>query len=82
MVSNRDFLVVYDYGMGGVWGFAHAQSEAEILHAFPELSVVYETPQWMTKEQERHVRSESSFTIGDASSYPEWLRTLVAERRS
>jgi hypothetical protein len=79
-VNGREFLIVYDYGMGGIWGFAHAVSEAEIVEAFPELEVVHETPAWMTEERERKTRSVSSFTIGDASSYPKWLRTLVAER--
>jgi len=81
-VSERDFLVVYDCGMGGVWGFARAQSEAKILRTFPELKVVHDTPAWLTQEQERNVRSVSSFTVGDGSSYPEWLRTLLAERRA
>lgn len=81
-MSEREFLIVYDYGMGGVWGFARARSEAEILETFPELKVVHETPAWMTHEQEENVRSLSSFTIGESSSYPEWLQLLVAERRS
>lgn len=68
--------------MGGVWGFARAQSEAEILQTFPELKVVPENPAWMTQEQERHVRSISSFSVAEPSSYPEWLRILLAERRA
>jgi hypothetical protein len=63
-------------------GFRPRQAETEILDTFPELKVLHETPEWMTPEQERNVRSESSFNIGEASSYPEWLRKLVAERRS
>ena len=31
IVNLREFLIVYDYRMGGVWGFARAQSEAEGL---------------------------------------------------
>ncbi|HKO20677.1 MAG TPA: hypothetical protein VJU82_17515 [Acidobacteriaceae bacterium] len=81
-MSEREFLVVYDYGTGGVWGFARAASETEILETFPELTVVYETPAWMTQEEERNIRSVSSFAIGEPSSYPEWLRVLVAERRA
>ena len=81
-MSEREFLVVYDYGTGGVWGFARAQSEADILETFPELNVVHESPAWMTQEQESKVRSVSSFTIGEVSSYPEWLRALVADRRA
>ena len=79
-VSEREFLVVYDYGMGGVWGFARAQSEAEICRTFPELSIVHGNPAWMTQEQERRVRSVSSFKVAEPSSYPEWLQTLVAQR--
>ena len=81
-MSKRELLVVYDYGTGGVWGFARAQSEAEIHDTFPELQVVHGTPAWMTLEQERKVRSVSSFTIGEASSYSEWLQILVAQRRT
>ena len=81
-MSEREFLVVYDYGTGGVWGFARAQSEAEINNAFPELQVVHDTPEWMTLKQERKIRSVSSFTVGKAASFPEWLRLLVAQRPS
>jgi hypothetical protein len=81
-VSEREFLVVYDYGMGGVWGFARAQSETEILQTLPELMVIHDRPAWMTQEQERNVRAVSSFTVGDGSSYPEWLQALLTERRA
>lgn len=79
-MSEREFLIVYDYGMGGVWGFARAQSEEEIVQTFPELKVVHEPSAWMTEEQERTTRSVSNFTIAEPSSYPEWLRILIAER--
>ena len=78
-MSEREFLVVYDYGMGGVWGLARAQSEGEILRAFPELKVVHEAPDWMTRERERKLRSES-FAVAEPSTFPDWLRILLAER--
>ena len=81
MVSWPEFLIVYDYGMGGAWGFARAQSEAEILQTFPELKVVHKTPEWLTLELEKKMRSESSFTIADPTSYPKWLQTLIEQRR-
>ena len=80
VVSEREFLVVYNYGMGGVWGFARARSEAEILRAFPELNVVHDAPDWMTQDRERKMRSESSFAVAEPSTFPEWLRILVAAR--
>ena len=41
------YLVVYDYGMGGLWAYVTASSATEILDAFPELEVVHEQPEWM-----------------------------------
>ena len=41
------YLVVYDYGTGGLWAYVTASSETEILEAFPELEVVHEQPGWM-----------------------------------
>jgi hypothetical protein len=75
-----EFLVVYDYGTGGVWGFARAATEADVVQAFPELIVFHEKPEWMTQEEEQSIRSESSFIVGDQTSYPEWLNALVDGR--
>ena len=44
---KSEYLVAYDYGMGGLWAYVRAESEAEILAAFPELQVVHERPHWM-----------------------------------
>jgi len=45
---NECYLVVYDYGMGGIWARVSAPSEAELAERFPELEVVHERPGWMT----------------------------------
>ncbi|GAA3822458.1 hypothetical protein [Streptomyces chiangmaiensis] len=34
------FLVLHDYGMGGVWWWVHARSEREVLETFAEVEVV------------------------------------------
>jgi hypothetical protein len=34
------FLVLHDYGMGGLWWWIHARSAREILEAFAEVEVV------------------------------------------
>ena len=75
-----EFLVVYDYGMGGVWGFARAQSQSELIAAFPELKTFHEKPQWMTSEEEAKIRSVSSFTVAEPHTYPEWLQVLIDQR--
>jgi hypothetical protein len=75
-----EFLVVYDYGTGGVWGLVEARSEAEIVSAFPELKVMHERPQWLTTEQEEKIRSKSSFALDVVGTYPAWIRSLLDER--
>jgi hypothetical protein len=47
MSEKREFLVVYDYGMGGLWGIILARSEQEITKEYPELSIVETRPAWM-----------------------------------
>jgi hypothetical protein len=47
---KHPFLVVYDYGQGGAWAYVLAPSKECVLKLFPELTIVDETPAWMTKE--------------------------------
>lgn len=75
-----DFLVVYDYGMGGVWGIAEAESSSEIVGAFPELRVVEERPAWLDDARMARIQENSKFRVGDERTYPEWLRTLIRNR--
>jgi hypothetical protein len=72
----KEFLVVYDYGSGGVWGIAIASSEKEISQHFPDLQVVPDRPEWMDDEMVGRIRDESFFVLDDPSTYPEWLRVL------
>ena len=78
-MSEREFWVVYNYGMGGVWGVACANSEAEILESLPELKVA-QAPAWMTGDIEQKVRSVSTFAVAEPSTYPAWLRSILAQR--
>ena len=72
-----EFLVVYDYGMGGVWGFATAES---IENLSPELNIIDKEPDWMTAETEARTRAISSFVVGEDATYPDWLRVLIRRR--
>lgn len=38
--ARRAYLVLYDYGMGGLWWWIQASSEEEITSAFAEVEVV------------------------------------------
>lgn len=79
-MALSDFLVAYDYGMGGVWAFARATSAEEVTRTFPELAVVNVRPDWMTAEVEDEMRLNRSFAVADPDTYPEWVQTLIAER--
>jgi hypothetical protein len=48
---KSEYLVVHDYGMGGLCAYVQAESEEEIVEAFPELQVMHERPGWMDDEQ-------------------------------
>lgn len=49
--EKQPYLVVYDYGMGGLWGVMLARSEEEIARLYPELVVVHDRPRWMSDER-------------------------------
>jgi hypothetical protein len=72
-----EFLVVYDYGTGGIWGYATAPSADVIKRLLPDLEVVEERPAWMDDETERRARQFSSFVAGDEATYPDWVRHLI-----
>ena len=76
-MKKRDFLVVYDYGQGGVWAFLSARSREEIESGFPELRVVEETPDWMSETELKGIKKRMSFDVDRPSG---WLRTLLDQR--
>lgn len=41
---KRQFLALYDYGLGGRWALVRAESVDEIRVRFPELKVTDERP--------------------------------------
>jgi hypothetical protein len=47
-LSTQPFLVVYDYGQGGVWAWIRADSADAILERYPELKVIDTLPEWLT----------------------------------
>lgn len=68
------FLVVYDYGMGGVWGFINARSREEIAAKYPKVQIIDERPTWMSDEYFDSILKTSEFDIDDLPSG--WLAKL------
>ena len=69
---KQKFLVVYDYGMGGVWAFVSANSKADIVGRFPELKVIETPPATMSREELLEIERTSSFDIDEDP--PKWLK--------
>ena len=49
--TMTEFLVVYDYGQGGVWAIVRAESPADVRALFPELTLVTDRPSWMSDQE-------------------------------
>ena len=70
--KKQRYLVLYDYGTGGVWEFIYARSEEEVLQKYPELKIMDEVstqdlrylPEMSDDERER-VDALSTYDIDD-----------------
>ena len=56
---KQRFLVVYDYGQGGVWAVVEADRREHIAERCPELQIFEERPAWMTEERAARLRAEA-----------------------
>ena len=74
---KKTYLVVYDYGTGGLWGFVKANSESEILDKFPELKVVSERPNWMDDKLYSEIKTKNYFDIHNPTG---WLLQVERDR--
>jgi hypothetical protein len=72
---KRDFLVVYDYGMGGIWAIIHARSKDEITQRYRKLSIQEVRPAWMSDEVYSDISSTRKYDIDDPPSG--WLLTVI-----
>ena len=75
---KEDFLVVYDYGTGGIWTVMRARSAEEIIQKYPVLKVVEKRPPWMTENEYEKVLSRAT----DIDDPPVgWLSLALTESK-
>lgn len=74
----QPFLVLYEYGQGGVWAFLSARSRSEIERKFPQLQVFDDPPDWMSGSDLARIREQMSFDIDDQDSG--FLASIVGSR--
>jgi hypothetical protein len=77
--AKRPYLVVYDYGMGGVWIFIDARNPEEIEAKYPELTVAAVRPDWLTDDRWEQIDRDAHFDIDDEPTG--FLAALVEERK-
>jgi hypothetical protein len=68
----REFIVVYDYGMGGVWAVILAPSRSILESAYPELVVFDERPGWIDQAEYGRIAERSGFPFDQPDNY--WRR--------
>lgn len=77
--EKRRYLVVYDYGQGGVWAFVWARSEAEIEDTFRDLKVVEDMPSWLIGDALVKTEQRMTFDI-DAIQPDDWIAKFVCSK--
>ena len=76
--EKRRFLVVYDYGSGGVWAYVWARLADEIQLRFRDLEIVDREPEWMTRGEQTLTAECMTFDI-DAIKPSDWIYRLVRD---
>ena len=71
---KQPYLVVYDYGQGGVWAFVLAESPERIKAVFRDLDVVEDRPTWLTEERAKNLPTF------DVDAPEGWIARLVKQR--
>lgn len=56
--GKRPFLVVDDYGTGGIWIYLYATSAKQITDRYPGLTVITDWREWMTPERVFEIAAE------------------------
>ena len=73
-----EFLVLYDYGMGGLWAVVIADSADEILSRYPEVRIANNRPDWMDHTLFSRLRSEA--VLLNAAADEDMFKAVVADR--
>jgi hypothetical protein len=71
-MTDLEYLVVYDYGTGGIWAVMLAPSKADIERTYPELVIFDEWPAWVDEAEYVRIRAKTGFRFDQPDSY--WNR--------
>jgi len=77
--EKQRYLVVYDYGQGGVWAFVWARNVSEIEGTFRDLKVVEDMPPWLTGDALAKTEQRMTFDV-DEIQPDDWIAKFVRSK--
>jgi hypothetical protein len=79
--SAIEFLVVDDYGTGGIWFVVRATNENDIRAVLPKVFVypVGSRPEWMSQEKLAEIGARRTYDLDRLPDSP-WMTTLKEGR--
>lgn len=73
-MSRKEFLVLYDYGQGGLWACIRADTAQQIRDRHPQLQVFEETPSFLSADMLADLQRKPAVDIDDPPTG--WLADL------
>lgn len=77
-MNRKEFLVLYDYGQGGLWVLVHADSADQIRQRFSEVQVFDERPAMVSDDMLEAIRAAGVIDVERPATG--WLAELEADR--
>ena len=73
---KQKYLVVHDYGTGGIWYYIIARSKEEIESKFPGFEVIEEEPAWLDE------KTKQTLEIHDIDDEPvdDYLKSMMKKK--
>ena len=75
-MDRREFLVLYDYGQGGLWALVRAGSPEQVRRRYPQLQVFDERPPMVSDAMFAAIESGGVVDVEDPPTG--WLAELAA----
>ncbi len=72
----KEFLVLYDYGQGGLWAVVRAKAKSDVETKFSGISVLDNKPTWMSDGEYQRVKDGSCHELNDLPG-DTWLRDFL-----
>jgi len=73
-MARKEFLVLYDYGQGGLWAIIRADTAQQIRDRYPQLQVFEKRPSFLSADMLADLQRKPAADIDDPPTG--WLADL------